>query len=110
MTDQAFPFKRNYSTSKSIQFSLRTGEFSELAATASQNLIGSADKEREKRVDCSYEVEVPPAKAWWCPEVQRESSVATKLKHHRLKPGGVHHFSKESINLPNFSWRSGVAP
>jgi len=48
MTDQVFPFKRNYSTSKSIQFSLRTGEFSELAATASQNLIGSADKERER--------------------------------------------------------------
>jgi hypothetical protein len=69
MTDQVFPFKRNYSTSKSIQFSLRTGEFSELAATASQNLIGSAERERERE--------------------RRESTVATKLKYHRLKPGGV---------------------
>jgi len=71
MTDQVFPFKRNYSTSKSIQFSLRTGEFSELAATASQNLIGSAERERERveRVDCSYEVEPPPAEARWCPSV-----------------------------------------
>jgi hypothetical protein len=71
MTDQVFPFKRNYSTSKSIQFSLRTGEFSELAATASQNLIGSAERERERERE------------------RRESTVATKLKYHRLKPGGV---------------------
>jgi hypothetical protein len=40
---------------------------------------------------CSYEVEVPPAKAWWCPEAKREAAfVAVKLKDQRLKPGGVY--------------------
>jgi len=37
----------------------------------------------------SYEVEVPPAKAWWCPEMFGVLFLAMKLKYHRLKPGGV---------------------
>jgi len=37
----------------------------------------------------SCEVEVPPAKARWCPSNFVSRFVATKLKYHRLKPGGV---------------------
>ena len=39
-------------------------------------------------VACSYEVEVPPAKAWWC-AVAAALLVVMKLKYHRLKPRGV---------------------
>src|SRR5215470_3599624 len=37
----------------------------------------------------SCEVEVPPAKARWCPTSFVSRFVATTLKYHRLKPGGV---------------------
>ena len=42
----------------------------------------------------SLKGEPPPAKAWWCPELYLLSVVAEKLKHHRLKPGGVPVLSK----------------
>jgi len=37
----------------------------------------------------SYEIEVPPAKAWWCLADLAQECLVMKLKHHRLKPGGV---------------------
>ena len=39
---------------------------------------------------CSFEIEVPPAKAWWCPNCF-PYLVVVKLKYHRLKRGGVRH-------------------
>jgi len=38
---------------------------------------------------CSFEIEVPPAEAWWCPGAGEKILVALKLKYHRLKAGGV---------------------
>src|SRR6185295_10131286 len=42
-----------------------------------------------KGVLCSRKVEVPPAKAWWCPRDEKAFCEPGKLKYHRLKPGGV---------------------
>jgi hypothetical protein len=58
----------------------------------------SYDSEREvsksSYIPISREVEVPPAKAWWCPEEGKGLFVVEKLKYHRLKPGGVQRRAK----------------
>jgi hypothetical protein len=43
----------------------------------------------QKGLAVSYEIEVPPAKAWWCQRVTEKPRLAVKLKYHRLTPGGV---------------------
>jgi len=57
--------------------------------TSISELRWSTDSLRINERHSSWEVEVPPAKAWWCLTGSKNVIVAMKLKYHRLKPGGV---------------------